>query len=65
MGSKKFIDRIPLAVYGKNIREAPREVIFNRNVIFSAMLYATGAIPLSKENLAVYTDDEPLTNCSL
>ncbi|KAJ5214942.1 hypothetical protein N7468_010621 [Penicillium chermesinum] len=33
------------AGYGKAIHNAPREVIFNRQLMFSAIVYATAAIP--------------------
>ncbi|KFX99698.1 hypothetical protein V497_01539 [Pseudogymnoascus sp. VKM F-4516 (FW-969)] len=45
MGIKELFLRSPLANYGKAIRSAPREVIFNHDVILSAMLFATSAIP--------------------
>ncbi|OBT94109.1 hypothetical protein VE01_06981 [Pseudogymnoascus verrucosus] len=45
MGVKEVFLRSPLANYGKAIRSAPREVIFNRNVILSAILFAMSAIP--------------------
>ncbi|KIW17036.1 hypothetical protein PV08_04227 [Exophiala spinifera] len=45
MGVKEAFGRSPLATYGRRIRDAPREVIFNRNLILSALLYATSAIP--------------------
>lgn len=37
-----------LAGYGKAIREAPREVIFNRNLLLSSLVYAFGGFPVSK-----------------
>lgn len=50
MGIKELFLRSPLANYGKAIRSAHREVIFNRNVILSAMLFAMSAIPASKHH---------------
>jgi hypothetical protein len=50
MGIKELFLRSPLANYGKAIRSAPREVIFNHDVILSAMLFATSAIPASKHH---------------
>lgn len=50
MGVKEVFLRSPLANYGKAIRSAPREVIFNRNVILSAILFAMSAIPASKHH---------------
>lgn len=38
----------PLAGYGKAIREAPREIIFNRQLLFSCLTYAFGGFPVSK-----------------
>jgi hypothetical protein len=37
-----------LASYGQAIRHAPREVVFNRSLILSALLYATCSMPVSK-----------------
>ncbi|KAF2163545.1 hypothetical protein M409DRAFT_37246 [Zasmidium cellare ATCC 36951] len=45
---KDVFARSPLAQYGKTVRTAPREMIFNRRMILTAMLYATCAVPLSK-----------------
>ena len=38
----------PLASYGRAMREAPRETIFNRHLLFSAFVYALGGMPVSK-----------------
>ncbi|KAG5659680.1 hypothetical protein KAF25_002239 [Fusarium avenaceum] len=35
-----------LAGYGKAIREAPREVIFNRHLLLSSLVYAFGGFPV-------------------
>lgn len=40
--------KLSLANYGKDIRSAPREVVFNRHVILSAIVYAMAAVPASK-----------------
>ncbi len=46
MGLKKIFSESTLAKYGRAIRTTPREVIFNRNLILSALLYAMAGIPL-------------------
>lgn len=48
MGLKYLIKASPIANYGKAIRGAPREVIFNRQLLLSCVLYAMSAIPASK-----------------
>jgi hypothetical protein len=48
MGIKAAFSRSLLANYGKAIRSAPRQVIFNGSLILSAMLYAFAAVPASK-----------------
>lgn len=45
--SKPSFWQSALAGYGKQIRAAPHEVVYNRNLLFSALLYATSAIPAS------------------
>ncbi|PVH84075.1 MFS general substrate transporter [Cadophora sp. DSE1049] len=45
MGIKAMVTNSLLANYGKSIRTAPREVIFNRSLLLSPMLYAFSAIP--------------------
>ncbi|KAK5050879.1 hypothetical protein LTR84_003438 [Exophiala bonariae] len=44
MGLNKLIKESPIASYGKAIRSAPREVIFNRQLLLSCVLYAMSAI---------------------
>ena len=48
MGIKTIFARTKLADYGKAIRTAPREVILNRRLLLTALLFALGAVPLSK-----------------
>lgn len=48
MGIKSVFARTKLADYGKAIRTAPREVIFNRRLLLTALLFALGAVPLSE-----------------
>ncbi|VUC37192.1 unnamed protein product [Clonostachys rosea] len=43
---KDVLRRSPLADYGKAVREAPRETIFNRRLLFSAFIYACGGLPV-------------------
>ncbi|GJN72458.1 hypothetical protein PCL_03239 [Purpureocillium lilacinum] len=43
---KDILRRSPLADYGKALREAPRETIFNRRLLFSAIVYACGGMPV-------------------
>jgi len=50
MGFKTILRQSTISNYGKAIRTAPREVIFNRPLIFSVMLYAMSAIPASKSS---------------
>lgn len=45
---ESIMRKSPLANYGKAIREAPREAIFNRHLLFSAFVYALGGMPVSK-----------------
>lgn len=47
MGLSKFFGDFTLAKYGRNIKSTPRELVFNKQLIFTAMLYATSAVPLS------------------
>lgn len=48
MGFTDILGKSTLADYGKKIRSAPREVVFSRTLLLSAMMYATAAIPLSE-----------------
>ena len=52
MGFTDMLSRCTLAEYSRKIRAAPREVIFSRSLLLSAMMYATTAIPLSESFLA-------------
>ncbi|KAI1613516.1 general substrate transporter [Exophiala viscosa] len=45
MGFKNLLTESPMASFGKRIQAAPREVIFNRNLILTTILYASAAIP--------------------
>jgi hypothetical protein len=45
MGATSVFTESMLANYGKAIRAAPREVIFNRNLLLSVLLYAMSAVP--------------------
>ncbi|KAI9926523.1 hypothetical protein MW887_004291 [Aspergillus wentii] len=47
MGFTDILGKSTLADYGKKIRSAPREVVFSRTLLLSAMMYATAAIPLT------------------
>ena len=46
-----ILSRCTLAEYSRKIRAAPREIIFSRSLLLSAMMYATTAIPLSESLL--------------
>ncbi|KAM0547312.1 hypothetical protein ACHAPJ_010447 [Fusarium lateritium] len=46
MALKDIIRNSPLAGYGKAIREAPREVIYNRHLLLSSLIYAFGGFPV-------------------
>lgn len=48
MGIKSIFARTKLGDYGKAIRTAPREVLFNRRLLLTCFLFACGAVPLSK-----------------
>lgn len=48
MTFKNMLRNSPLAGYGKAIREAPREVIFNPHLLLSSLVYAFGGFPVSK-----------------
>lgn len=50
MGFKQLIQASPIANYGKAIRAAPREVIFNRQLLLSCVLYAMSAVPVSESS---------------
>jgi len=41
-----------LVKYARNIRATPREVIFNRNLILTSLIYALAGIPLSEYSLS-------------
>ncbi|KAJ6123231.1 hypothetical protein N7512_005696 [Penicillium capsulatum] len=47
MGFADFLRQCTLAEYARKMRSAPREVIFSRPLLLSAMMYATAAIPLT------------------
>ncbi|KAH8174180.1 sugar transporter domain-containing protein [Sarocladium implicatum] len=40
-----FFSRLTLAKYGQNIKSAPSEVIFNKRLICTALVFATAAVP--------------------
>ncbi|RSL92804.1 hypothetical protein CDV31_015010 [Fusarium ambrosium] len=46
MTFKDILRRSPLTGYGKSIREAPREIIFNRHLLLSSFIYALGGVPV-------------------
>ncbi|EXK36441.1 hypothetical protein FOMG_09617 [Fusarium oxysporum f. sp. melonis 26406] len=46
MTFKNMLRNSPLAGYGKAIREAPREVIFNPHLLLSSLVYAFGGFPV-------------------
>ncbi|ETS86653.1 hypothetical protein PFICI_00481 [Pestalotiopsis fici W106-1] len=41
-----ILRKSPLAGYGQAIRDAPRETIFNRHLLLSALVYALGGMPV-------------------
>lgn len=45
---KDWWTRSAIANYGRAIRATPREIIFNRHLILSAMMYAMCGVPQSK-----------------
>ncbi|KAI5461691.1 general substrate transporter [Mariannaea sp. PMI_226] len=47
MGFQIIIDRSPLAAYAHSIRNAPRQVICNGNLVFTSIILALSAIPLT------------------
>ncbi|KAJ6780015.1 hypothetical protein PWT90_05531 [Aphanocladium album] len=47
MGIKAIFARTKLGSYGTAIRTAPREVLFNRQLLLTALLFACGAVPLT------------------
>ena len=47
MTIKKILRATALSNYGRSIREAPREIVVNKHLLFSALIYAMGAIPAS------------------
>ncbi|QKX54298.1 uncharacterized protein TRUGW13939_01383 [Talaromyces rugulosus] len=47
MGFHTIVDRSPLAAYVRSIRSALRQVICNGNLIFTSLLIAMSAIPLT------------------
>ncbi|KAF5640179.1 quinate permease [Fusarium sp. NRRL 25303] len=46
MTFKNILRNSPLAGYGKAIREAPREVMFNPHLLLSSLVYAFGGFPV-------------------
>ncbi|KAF9879322.1 hypothetical protein CkaCkLH20_02865 [Colletotrichum karsti] len=46
MTTRHILQKSPLAGYGKAIREAPRETIFNRPLLLSSLVYALGGMPV-------------------
>ncbi|KAJ5179208.1 hypothetical protein N7492_002418 [Penicillium capsulatum] len=46
MTLKDILRKSSLTGYGKAIREAPREIIFNRYLMLSTLVYATGGVPV-------------------
>ena len=54
MNFRNIAAKSSLANYGRAIRNTPREVVFNRNLILSAILYAMSAIPASEYDLVIH-----------
>jgi hypothetical protein len=50
MGIKEILQSSSLAKYNTAIRNTPREVIFNRNLMISSILYSMSAVPTSESN---------------
>ncbi|KAK5994504.1 Quinate permease-like protein [Cladobotryum mycophilum] len=47
MGLKRILDQSALFTYARAIKAAPREVIFNRTLLLTSLLYALSALPLT------------------
>ncbi len=54
MGIKAIWARTKLGSYGSAFREAPREILFNKMLLLTCLLFACGAVPLSKFYLTTY-----------
>lgn len=52
MGIKTIWGRTKLGSYGSAFREAPREILYNKMLLLTCLLFACGAVPLSKSLLA-------------
>jgi hypothetical protein len=48
MGILKIFTDSTVGKYAKAIRSAPPEMIYNRSLIFSAILYAMAGVPISE-----------------
>lgn len=48
MGIKDVFARTKLGSYGTAIRTAPHELLFNRTLLLTSLLFACGAVPLSE-----------------
>lgn len=48
MGIKAILGGSSITKYGRSIKEAPREVICNRTLLFSSSIYALAGIPMSE-----------------
>lgn len=49
MGFKEIFTESTIARYAREMRAAPKEIILNRNLLFSAALYALSGIPISEK----------------
>lgn len=49
-----------LAEYSRKIKSAPRQLILSRSLLFSCVMYATAAIPLSKSILTSIPYSNPI-----
>jgi hypothetical protein len=43
-----ILENSTVAKYGRAIKNSPREIIFNRNLLVTAALYAMSGIPISE-----------------
>lgn len=51
MGFKQLLGRSSIVNYGRSIREAPREVICNRPLLLSSLIYALAGVPMSESSM--------------
>ena len=55
MAIKDIFANSTLAKYARVIQATPREIIFNKQLLLSTLLYATASMPLSKYDQIVRT----------